>query len=343
MKPAFELLPEWNPQRAILINWPHRHSHCWDNVREAVNATYLTIVRTLAMTQSVMIICYDVGQRHQIQRWLIEANVNMPRVRFFIIPSDDVWTRDYGPLTLRHQDQTRIAHFKFNGWGHRHPAQLDSEVTAALHGQNFFPQAEWRPVDFVLEGGSIEVDGKGNLLTTRTCLLSKNRNPDYSQQQIETLLKEHLGARQIFWLENGVLDGDETDGHIDTLARFINPEMICYSQCQDSLDPQFYGLNEMEKQLGHFKTQNRTYQLVPLPLPEPIHSTHHGKRLPATYTKFLITNQWVLMPFYEDRQDLAAQSILQSCFPDREVIGIPCRSLLENFGSLHGITMQIPV
>lgn len=344
MKPSFQLLPEWNPQRAILINWPHGNARCWDPVREKVNTIYLAIVKSVAMTQSVMIICYNVEQRNQIQRQLIEANINLPRVRFFIIPSDDIWTRDYGPLTLRYQEQTRIMHFQFNGWGNKYPAGLDRGVTEELYKQNFFPQAQFTPIEFVLEGGSIESDGLGSLLTTRSCLLSKNRNPHYSESRIETLLKDQLGVEQILWLDHGELAGDDTDGHIDTLARFVNPETICYAQCLNPADPHFSGLTAMEDQLKGFRNrQGQPYHLLPLPLPQPVYSSINGQQLPATYTKFLITNHLVLLPFYEDPKDITAQKVLQSCFPEREVVGIPCRSLLENYGSLHGIAMQIPV
>lgn len=344
MESSYNLLPEWDPQRAVLINWPHRHSHWWDPIRDAANSTYLAIVKAIALSQSVMIICFDVAQRNQIQRWLVEANVNLPRVRFFIIPSDDVWVRDYGPLTVRHQQQTKILNFQFNGWGNRYPAQRDNLVTAELFDQSFFPQAQFSAVNFVLEGGSIETDGLGTLLTTRNCLLSKNRNPDYSQTQIEQLLQNQLNVQQTIWLEHDGLRGDDSDGHVDTLARFVSAETICYSHCLDPADENAASLKSLEDQLRSLRNQRgQAYQLLRLPLPNPIHSVIDGKRLPATYTKFLITNHLVLVPFYEDPQDLQAKNVLQSCFPTREIVGIPCRALLENYGSLHGITMQVPV
>ncbi len=340
----FHLLPEWDPQRAILINWPHRYAHDWDSIREPVDNIYLNLVKMVAMTQSLMVICYDIEQRNQIQRRLIEANVNLPRIRFFIIPSDDVWTRDYGPLTLRHQNQTKILNFKFNGWGDKYPALQDNLVASQLHNQSFFPQAQFNQINFVLEGGSIETDGAGSLLTTRSCLLSKNRNPDYNQNQIEDLLKKHLGQQQILWLDHGYLQGNDTDGHIDELARFINPQTIGYTQCTEIGDEHFESLAAMENQLQQFKNvQGQPYHLVPLPLPQPIYSLANGERLPATYTKFMITNHLVLLPIYEVPQDEVAKNMLQSCFPTREVKGIPSRSLLENYGSLHGIAMQIPI
>lgn len=343
MPSSFYLPPEWNPQRAILINWPHRNNHEWDSLREAINATYLAIVKAVATTQSIMIICYDIEQRNQIQNWLVQTNVNLPRIRFFIIPSDDIWTRDYGPLTLRYQEYTRILNFQFNGWGNKYPALRDNLVTAELYNQSFFPQAELSAINFVLEGGSLETDGLGTLLTTRRCLHPKNRNPDYNQDQIEQMLKEHLGMQQILWLDEGQLVGDDTDGHIDTLARFVNSKTICYTQCLNAQDENFTSLAAMENQLCRLENiAGQRYRLLPLPLPQPIHSLISGQRLPATYTQFLITNHLILLPFYEDPQDLIAKNVLQSCFPTREVVGIPCRPLLENYGSLHGIAMQIP-
>jgi len=341
--PGFQLLPEWGRQCAILINWPHRHNSCWNPVREQVNAMYAAIVKAVSMNQSVMIICFDLEERNHIQKLLIQANVNLPRVRFFIIPSNDVWTRDYGPLILQHEQQTKILNFQFNGWGNKHPSNYDNLVATELYRQNFFPQTEFNKVDFVLEGGSIEVDGSGTLLTTRSCLLLGNRNPECSPAQIEQILKDKLGIEQILWLEEGGLVGDDTDGHIDALVRFVNSETLCYSQCLDPSDEQFASLAAMEAELKNMKNfQSRFYHLLPLPLPAPIYSQINGKRLPASYTKFLITNHLILVPFFDDPNDEIAKNVLQSVFSGREVIGFPCRSLLENYGSLHGIAMQIP-
>jgi len=323
---CFRLLPEWHPQRAILINWPHRYCHRWDPVRDHVNGLYIELVKAVAMTQSVMIICLDIEQRNQIQRALVEGNVNLPRVRFFIIPSDDIWMRDYGPLVLRCQDQTKIVNFQFNGRGNKYSADRDNMVTAELFDQNFFLQAQFSAVNLVMEGSNIETDGLGTLLTTQNS--SSSRNPDYSQDQIETLLKQHLGMERIIWLD--------ADRPIDALVRFVDAETICYQQ-----SPEFGAL---EAQLKNLKNpQGRPYRLAPLPMPQSIQSFIDSRPLPASYTQFLITNRLVLMPSYEDPSDLIAKTVLESCFPNRVVMSIPCRSLLENDGSLHTVTLQIPV
>lgn len=344
MESGFHLLPEWNPQRAVLINWPHWNNPSWNSLQDSVSQLYQKIVKILVMRQSVMVICYDIEHRNHIQQLLINANVNLPRVRFFIIPSDDIWTRDYGPLTLRFGEQTHLVNFKFNGWGNKFPHQRDNLVSSQLFQQSFFPQAQFNRIDFVLEGGSIETDGLGTLLTTRSCLLSSNRNPGYQENQIEDLLQAHLGVQKIIWLDQGCLMGDDTDGHVDTLARFVNPQTICYAQCVDSQDENYKTLSAMEKQLQSLKNPTgASYRLIPMPLPQPVYSAVDGKRLPATYTKFLITNHLILTPFYDDPHDLVAKRILQDCFPNKEIVGVPCRSLLENSGNLHCIAMQIPV
>ncbi len=344
MKSGYYLPPEWASQQAILINWPHAYSEWWDPIREEADDTYTQLVKALALTQSVVIICYDIKQREQIQNRLTHAQVNLPRVRFFILPSNDVWTRDYGPITLLNGPKLKILKFHFNGWGNKYPADYDNQVLIELVDQGFLPQAELSLVDFTLEGGSIEVDGQGTLLTTKKCLLSKTRNPDFDQKQIEKILQDSLNINRVLWLEEGYIAGDDTDGHIDTLARFVNEDTICFVQCEDSTDEHFYHLKEMHKELKFLKNgQGLSYQLVALPSPAPIHSIVDGRRLPATYANFLIANRVVLLPFYNDPQDHVAQQILQNCFRDREVIGIPSRSLIENYGSLHCITMQIPV
>lgn len=311
----FRLVPEWDPQQAILMNWPHSMI----TAENVLHSIYIAIVKAVALTQSVMIVCYDSDQRSQIQRDLIAANINLPRVRFYIIPANPLRTRDHGPFTLRAEEQTKILNFRSNHW---------AEKYAELYNQSFFPQAKSHLIDLVLEGGSVETDGMGTLLTTRTGLLNKSAD----QQQTELCLREHLGVEQVLWLDAGDDQNDPAAGQIDTLARFVNQQTICYTESPALKNR----LSSLKNRLG------QSYQLLSLPAPETVLDSE-GKRLPATYTKFLITNHLVLMPFYQAPQDLLAKNVLQSCFPTREVIGIPCLSLLENHGSIHGIALQIPV
>ena len=301
---TFRLIPEWDPQQAVLINWP----------QQSIDAIYVEMVKVISLTQSVMIVCYDTDQRSQIQRALIEANVNLPRVRFYIIPANPVRTRDHSPFTLRSLEHTKILNFRNNNW---------AEKYAELYNQSFFPQAESHLIDLVLEGGNVETDGSGTILTTCRELLDKN---------YEHCLREHLGAEQVLWLDEDCLESGLASGHIDTLARFVNHQTICYTECP-----------ALQNRLSSFKNRvGQPYRLLPLPSPEAIFDSE-GRRLPATYTKFLITNHLVLVPFYQAPQDVLAKNVLQSCFPTREVVGVPCRSLLENHGSIHGIALQIPV
>ncbi len=343
MHATFDLLPEWSPQHAVLINWPHSYSEWWDPVRQAANATYLSMVKAITLSQSCFIICYDIEQRLQIQQLLNQACINMERVHFYCIPTDDVWTRDYGPLVLGNGEHKKVLNFKFNGWGNKYPAERDNQVVRKLQQQNAFADMHVQSIDFVLEGGSIEVDGQGALLTTSHCLLSSTRNPNYSQKQIERLLQETLAIKQILWLDHGFIAGDDTDGHIDTLARFVDSQTICYVRSEEVTDEHHQELVAMEAQLETFRnSQGLSYRLVPLPLPSPIYSIVDGRRLPATYANFLITNKYVLVPIYDDPQDEVAKNVIQSCFPTREVVGVLSRSLIENYGSLHCVTMQIP-
>lgn len=344
MTDEYTLPPEWAPQQAILINWPHVHSEWWDPIRDEANHTYTQLVKALALTQTVMIICFDSKHREEIQKHLLQAKVNLPRVGFFIIPSNDVWTRDYGPISLMSGKALKLVKFQFNGWGNKYPAEMDNQVLIELFDQNFVPQAQLDLIDFTLEGGSIEVDGQGALLTTKKCLLSKTRNPGYDQNQIEKTLKNSLNVNCVLWLEHGYIAGDDTDGHIDTLARFVNEETICHVRSDDSTDEHFHQLKEMQTELKLMKNhRGLPYQLVSLPSPAPIFSIVDGRRLPATYANFLIANKVIVLPYYNDPQDKVAHAILQQCFPNREVIGVPSRSLIENYGSIHCITMQIPI
>jgi agmatine deiminase len=230
--------------------------------------------------------------------------------------------------------------FQFNAWGGKYDYKLDNQITTRLQQQGIFSVPR-QSVEFVLEGGSIESDGAGTLLTTR-CLLSSSRNPGWSQQQIEQELQTELGVKRILWLHHGELAGDDTDAHIDTLARFTSVSQIAYVKCDDETDEHFTPLLKMEQELLALRTADgQPYDLVPLPLPDPVYNKQ-GKRLPATYANFLIINNAVLLPVYDQRKDQLAIDALQNCFPNRDIIAINCLPLIHQFGSLHCVTMQFP-
>jgi agmatine/peptidylarginine deiminase len=257
--------------------------------------------------------------------------------------TDDTWARDHGPLGTFQNGVPSINDFTFNGWGGKFYSHNDNVITRNLFFDGAFrPGSLYFSHDWVLEGGSIETDGEGTILTTSRCLLNNNRNGTISREQAEEVLKESLGAERILWLDHGHLEGDDTDSHIDTLARFCNRDTICYVSCNDVNDPHYLSLKKMEQQLQGFRTNaGKPYSLVPLPMVPP-QFDDEGKRLPATYANFLIINGAVLLPVYGVKEDSNAAQVMKVLFQEREIVSIDCSSLIKQYGSLHCVTMQIP-
>lgn len=336
-----QLPPEWAPQQAILFTWPHAHSD-WVSRLDAIDRVYVDMVAAVSRFQHAIISCFDHEHQQHIHKLLQQAKVDSSRVASYIVPSNDTWVRDHGPLTVFHNGQRHLLDFTFNGWGEKYPSELDNQLTRGLYRLGAFKGFAIETPGLVLEGGSIEVDGQGSLLTTRECLLSPRRNPGLSQEQIEQHLQQYFGIQQVLWLDHGHLEGDDTDGHIDTLARFCDPHTITYVQCSDASDSHYSELQAMEAELKQLKnTQGQSYRLVPLPMPAPIHD-EDGARLPATYANFLIINGAVLMPTYRDAADSLAIAQLKSCFPEREILPIDALPLVHQYGSIHCATMQLP-
>lgn len=258
-------------------------------------------------------------------------------------PSNDTWARDHGFISLvDDQGGRRLLDFKFNGWGEKFPAELDNAINRRLYDEGKISGEYIDCLDFVLEGGSIESDGKGTVFTTSCCLLAPHRNQPMSKEQIEARLKQELCAERIIWIDHGHLTGDDTDGHIDTLVRVCPDNTLLYISCDDPEDEQYEDLRLMEEQLKTFRTlEGKPYRLVKLPMPRPI--LFEGERLPATYANFLVINGAVLCPTY-DQPDLDAEALrlIGEAFPDREIVGIDCRSIIKQHGSLHCCTMQYP-
>jgi agmatine deiminase len=252
--------------------------------------------------------------------------------------SNDTWARDFGPITICENGKPVLLDFTFTGWGGKFDAGLDNQITAKLHAAGAFGKTPLRTVDLILEGGSIESDGEGTLLTTAECLLNPNRNAHLDKQQVEVLLSKELGFENFHWLENGWLAGDDTDAHIDTLARLCPDSTILYVRCDDPGDEHFPALRNMEDELQKLPD----YRLLPLPWPK-AKFDDEGNRLPATYANFLIINGAVLVPTYNDPEnDAVALATVKKAFPDCKIIGIDCSALILQHGSLHCVTMQIP-
>ena len=333
------LAAEWEHQTGVLISWP-TESTDWRNNLPDVEATYLELTKLIAQNSHAYICCYDSDTHQHVQKLCSDANIPNERYRLYTIPYDDTWTRDYGPISLHRENDIVWLNFEFNAWGGKYAHQQDRQLTQSLH-QHFSDKRIFKNIDYVLEGGSIDSDGEGTVLTTSQCLLDPARNPGLSKQQIDDSFRKTLGIQRILWLDHGHLQGDDTDSHIDTLARFCSPGTIAYVQCIDPTDPHFESLSGMEQQLESFKQMNgQPYHLIPLPLPTACFN-QQGQRLPASYANFLILNGSVLAPVYAVDTDSLALAQLQKCFPKYTIIPVQCRSLLNQFGSLHCITMQI--
>jgi agmatine/peptidylarginine deiminase len=337
MKQKIVFPGEWHPQSAIQLTWPHEQTD-WAPILDEATACFVAIAREVAKRQKLLIVCADEAEvRHQLGA-IDERNVLIREIE-----SNDTWARDHGGITVFVDDKPVVYDFVFNGWGMKHAAHHDNLITRTLAQSDVFDKAvevvNMQPL--VLEGGSLESDGKGTLLTTVECLASVNRNEYLHREQLEYHLKELFGLTRILWLQNGYLAGDDTDSHIDTLARFCDEETIAYVRCTDETDEHFAELRAMEDELKAFRTANgQPYRLIPLPMADQV--IWDGERLPATYANFLIINDAVLLPFYRSDKDEAAQKVLREAFPDREIIGIDCLVLIKQHGSLHCVTMQYP-
>ncbi|MDP4546540.1 agmatine/peptidylarginine deiminase [Marinobacter sp. MDS2] len=335
---------EWAPQSAVLLTWPHPGTD-WASVMAEVEPVFLAIAKATLRFEHLVISCEYVARLQELgdelNSWA-ESNQLPGRVITVPAPANDTWVRDHGPITVETNDGPTLIDFKFNAWGEKFNWEKDNALNMHLAGARVFGKHSMQSVDFVLEGGSIESDGQGTLLTTSECLLTPSRNPAMDRTSIEQLLTEMLGAERILWLNHGYLAGDDTDSHIDTLARFCAPDHICYVACPDVADEHYSALAAMEEELQGFCQKDGTpYKLTALPWPDAIFD-EDGERLPATYANFLIINEAVLLPTYDVQQDQEAIRVMGDIFPDREIIPINCRPLIYQHGSLHCVTMQIP-
>ena len=336
-KAAF-LPPEWYPQSGVMLTWPHRNSD-WVDLLEEVERCFILIAKEILKSEKLLIVCPDPAS---VALKLVDFNPD--KLIVVRLDSNDTWARDHGPITIFEDGMPLMLDFQFNGWGLKFPACLDNQLTSRFFEMKLFSNETryQNRLDFVLEGGSFETDGCGTLLTTEECLLSINRNQKLTKNDLEAYLCEAFGVQRVLWLSAGYLAGDDTDSHIDTLARFCNEKTIAYVTCDDPSDEHFEQLKQMEQELKSFhRLDGSPYQLVALPMAECVFDDN-GTRLPATYANFLIINKKVLVPFYGTSKDELAREILQHAFPDRVVTGIDCSVLIKQHGSLHCVTMQLP-
>lgn len=329
---------EWEKQRAVLLSFPHEETdwHNTDNEAEleASLSPFIRIAQAIAYGQAVYIICKD---KEKISSMFCSTR----NMTFIEIPTNDTWIRDYGCISIKENDEVRLLDFTFDGWGGKFEASLDNTVNRTLHQKGYLGITPLEQIDFVLEGGSLESDGEGTILTTSACLCNPNRNGGLSKKEIEEKLHTYLGAQRVLWLDHGYLAGDDTDSHIDTLARLVNKTTIMYVKCEDKNDEHYEALQKMEAQLKSFTTmEGQAYTLIPLPMCEAKYNDEK-ERLPATYANFLITNDALIYPTYGDKNDTKVGEIFKEVFPDKEIIPINCLKLIEQGGSLHCSTMQI--
>ena len=338
MTDAFRFPAEWEPQSAILIAWPHAQTDWAERLGEVEN-TYVALVAAITRFQPVVICAEDEDLQTYAEARLRSARVDMARVRFVPAEYDDTWLRDSGPITLRDGDNFKLLDFRFTGWGGKYEASRDDRLVGELAGMDLFHDYFVQSINFALEGGAIETDGRGTLLTTWKCL--HERHPQASREELTAKLAGWLKQDRVLWLDHGYLEGDDTDAHIDTLARFAGPDAIVFQACDDPSDSHFAELGAMGEEIAALRTTDgEPYRLLPLPWAQPI--LDEGRRLAASYANFLIINGAVLMPAYGDAADEAAANVLAIAFPDREIVQVPCRSLIWQNGSLHCITMQLP-
>jgi agmatine/peptidylarginine deiminase len=321
---------EWELQSMVQLTWPHKDTD-WAPILPEITAVYNEMAREIRKREKLLIVAPAEVQPPTLNSYLITLNTN------------DTWARDHGFITVEEltansqKPKTKILlDFCFNGWGEKFEATLDNEINRHLYDQGLIKGIYESHLDFVLEGGSIESDGKGTIFTTSCCLMAPHRNQPLTQSEIEQRLKQSLGAERVVWINHGSLIGDDTDGHIDTLVRICPNDTLLYI----GSDEEHPDLLLMEEELKTFRTlEGKPYRLLKLPLPRPIYDG--DDRLPATYANYLVINDAVLVPPYNPPDlDQEAMRIIQQAFPDREIVGIDCRAVIKQHGSLHCCTMQ---
>ena len=333
---------EWFPQSGVQLTWPHAGTD-WAPILKEVTECYLRMTYEIASREPLLVVTPEPETVEALLKERMPSGVR-EHIRIVSCPTNDTWARDHGFITLLCEGKPLLLDYCFNGWGMKFAAQLDNRINRRLMEADVLKGTYTAQLDFVLEGGSIESDGRGTLLTTAQCLLAPNRNEPLSRADIEARLKHDLHVERVLWLEHGYLAGDDTDSHVDTLARLCPADTIAYVKCTDPADEHYEALRQMEEELQAFRTADgQPYTLVPLPMPAALYD-EDGQRLPATYANFLVVNGAVLMPTYaQPAKDDEARRQLQKAFPQHEIKGIDCRVLVRQHGSLHCCTMQFPL
>jgi agmatine deiminase len=331
---------EWEPHRATWLSYPHADSYSWPGTLPAIFPFFHQFIHEIAKGERICININSNELLEMVRNELSRNGKDLSKINFFIHPTNDAWCRDYGPSFLLNksaESQLIVVSWKFNAWGNKYPHELDDQipglVAKCLNLPVFYP-------GIVMEGGAIEINGNGTLLTTSSCLLNKNRNPHLNQSQIEDFLRNYFGVELILWLGYGI-DGDDTNGHIDDVARFFKEDGVITVVEHDKSDPNHKPLKENMKLLKTFReAHGKQLDIAELPMPPPV--VFEGQRLPASYANFYITNHSVIVPVYRCKEDDKAMSILGQCFPDREIVGIDSVEIIWGMGSFHCLSQQEP-
>jgi len=336
---GFRMPAEWEPHSGTWLSWPHNLETWNEAVLPKVEQTYLSIIRALVPGEIVHILVNDPASMESVKNKIANAGIPASSLRFYAIPTNDAWMRDYGPNFLvsggSNNRQIALNNWRFDSWGGKYDWELDNragdEIARLLKLPTFDPKV-------VLEGGAIDVNGLGTCLTTESCLLNLNRNGGLPRETVENTLKNYLGVHNIIWLK-GQIEGDDTDGHVDNLARFVNSTTVVCACEENSKNFKKMNVNYQILQSA-IDQDGKSLNVIRLPMPEPVKSG--ATRLPASYANFYIGNRAVLLPVFNVPNDRKAEAILQNLFPDRKIVPLPCRELLMGFGGLHCITQQQP-
>lgn len=335
---GFYMPAEWRRQEAIWLTWP-KNTITWPNKVAGVQKVYLQLIEIIGSYQKVNLLVDDEKAESEVRMRLSEAKISSNNLQFFHIPTVDAWIRDYGPTFVIKDKELGMVHWIFNAWGDKYQ-QLKKDTVIPEKINEKLKIAYFNP-QIILEGGSIEVDGEGTVLVTEQCLLNKNRNPQLTQEKIERTLCLYLNVQKVLWLKSGI-DGDDTDGHIDDIARFVSPSTVVTCMEDYEFDSNYLPLQENYKRLiSMTDAKNRSLSIVKLPMPQKIKSSLNYP-LPASYANFLITNNAVLVPVFGQKNDDKALSILKELFPQRDVLGIRCNDVVLGGGTIHCLSQQQP-
>ncbi|MCS6969088.1 MAG: agmatine deiminase family protein [Bernardetiaceae bacterium] len=331
---------EWSRHRATWLSWPHKEAS-WPGKIDAIFPVYAEFVKALASGEQVHINVNDQAMKHFATEQLQAVGANLEAIHFHFFPTNDAWCRDHGPAFVINPEAEApkaIVKWNYNAWGGKYPPyDLDNQIPVRI--AEYLDLPLFRP-DIIMEGGAVDFNGEGTVLTTTSCLLNPNRNPHLSQEQIEWYLAEYYGIEQVLWLEEGIA-GDDTDGHVDDIARFVNSHTVVAVVEHNSTDENYAPLQNNLKKLSKMRLLNgKLLDVIELPMPEPV--VYQGMRLPASYANFYIANAVVVVPTYRCQQDDQALEILQKCFPERRIIGLDCTDIIWGLGAFHCLSQQEP-